>query len=245
VICSGEVLPPKTVNKLTASLGASVYNLYGPTEAAIDVTAWPCRRPEPGSGVPIGSPIANVAVYLLDEQRRLAPLGGVGELYLGGECLARGYAGSPELTAERFVEITVGGATRRVYRTGDLGSWTPDGSVRYLGRADGQVKIHGQRVELGEIETVLSGHPLVVAAVVVCRDASSLVGYVVAEPGQDPSEAELRSYLLSLLPGYMVPARYVVIPRVPTTANGKVDRKALPVPGRRERVSPGTARRSR
>ncbi|MEU5265211.1 amino acid adenylation domain-containing protein [Amycolatopsis sp. NPDC021455] len=235
VICSGEVLPPRTVNKLTSVLPVPVHNLYGPTEAAIDVTAWPCRRPEPDTGVPIGRPIANVAVYLLDEERRLAPLGGRGELYLGGECLARGYAGRPDLTADRFVEVAVAGAPERVYRTGDLGWWTPDGCLHYAGRTDGQVKIGGRRVELGEIEAVLRGHGRVGNAAVVLR-GDVLVGYVVPE-GEPPDEAELRDHLAGHLPGYMVPARFVVIPRVPTTANGKLDRAALPEPGRRRRTS--------
>jgi amino acid adenylation domain-containing protein len=237
VVCSGEVLPPKTVNKLTSALPVPVYNLYGPTEAAIDVTAWPCRRPEPDTGVPIGRPIANVAVYLLDEERRLAPLGSRGELYLGGECLARGYAGRPDLTADRFVEITVAGTPERVYRTGDLGWWAPDGCLHYAGRTDGQVKIGGRRVELGEIETVLRGHPRIGNAAVVLRGGGALVGYVVPDGAEPPDETELRDHLARHLPGYMVPARFVVIPHVPTTANGKLDRDALPEPGRRRRTA--------
>ncbi|MGH3621690.1 MAG: non-ribosomal peptide synthetase [Sciscionella sp.] len=236
VICSGEVLPPKTVNRLTAVLPVAVHNLYGPTEAAIDVTAWPCRRPEPDSGVPIGRPIANVAIYLLDEQRRPTPLGGRGEIHIGGECLARGYCGRPDLTADRFVEITVTGVPERVYRTGDLAWWTPDGCLHYVGRTDGQVKIHGQRIELDEIEAVLREHPLVGNAVVVVRNDVTLVGYVVPEHGAAPAEIELRKYLATRLPSYMVPARLVVIPQVPTTANGKIDRAALPAPGRRRRA---------
>jgi amino acid adenylation domain-containing protein len=236
VICSGEVLPPKTVNKLTSALPVSVHNLYGPTEAAIDVTAWACRRPEPDTGVPIGRPIANVAVYLLDEEQRLVPLGGRGELYLGGECLARGYAGRPDLTADRFVEITVADEPERVYRTGDLGWRTPDGCLHYAGRTDDQVKIGGRRVEPGEIEAVLRGHPRIATAVVVLRGVA-LVGYVVPEGDEPPDETELRDHLAQHLPGYMVPARFVVIPRVPTTANGKLDRAALPEPGRRRRTA--------
>jgi len=236
VICSGEALPPKTVNRLTAALPAEVHNLYGPTEAAIDVTAWPCRRPEPDTGVPIGRPISNVAVYLLDGDRRLVPVGGVGEMYLGGDCLARGYSGAPALTAERFVEIDVAGRRSRVYRTGDLARWTEDGHLHYLGRTDNQVKIRGQRVELGEIEMTLQAHPLVRSAVVILRgDTPTLIGYVVPEAGVPIEERTLRAYLRDHLPEHMVPARYVPLGQLPTTANGKVDRAALPEPPPRRR----------
>ncbi|QUQ64641.1 non-ribosomal peptide synthetase [Kutzneria sp. CA-103260] len=237
VICSGEVLPPGIVNRLTSLLPVEVHNLYGPTEAAIDVTAWPCRPPEPDSGVPIGRPITNVSIYLLDEQRRLAPLGGRGEMHLGGECLARGYSGRPDLTAERFVDVDVAGTTERLYRTGDIARWDATGNLHYLGRSDGQVKIRGQRVELGEIEAVLATHPLVAQAIVVVRDSDRLVGYVVPVDGAAVDEATLRDHLAQRLPDYMVPARHVVIPRVPTTPNGKLDRAALPAPGRRQRIT--------
>ncbi|BCJ49914.1 hypothetical protein Asp14428_13890 [Actinoplanes sp. NBRC 14428] len=237
VICSGEALPPKTVNALTAALPAEVHNLYGPTEAAIDVTAWRCRRPEPGTGVPIGRPISNVAVHLLDDERRLVPVGAVGELYLSGNCLARGYSGAPGLTAERFVGIEVGGRRVRAYRTGDLARWDEDGCLHYLGRTDDQVKIRGQRVELGEIGAVLGDHPLVRHAVVVLRgDPAALVGYVVPAAGEPIDERELRSYLREHLPEQMVPARYVSLGQLPTTANGKVDRAALPEPPPRRRT---------
>lgn len=231
VICSGEVLPPKTVNRLTAALPADVHNLYGPTEAAIDVTFWPCRRPEPDGAVPIGRPISNVAVYLLDDSRRLVPVGAVGEMYLGGTCLARGYSGAPALTAERFVEIDVAGRRERVYRTGDLAQWTDDGHLLYLGRTDGQVKIRGQRVELGEIEIVLQAHPSVRNAVVVSRgEVPGLIAYVVFEADATVEERALRAYLRDHLPEHMVPVRYVPLAQLPTTANGKVDRRSLPEP---------------
>ncbi|GGQ76022.1 amino acid adenylation domain-containing protein [Couchioplanes azureus] len=243
VICSGEALSPKLVNKLTATLPqVEVHNLYGPTEAAIDVTAWPCRRPEPDDTVPIGRPITNVAAYVLDERGRLAPLGRRGELVLGGDCLARGYAGRADLTAERFVEVDVAGRPQRVYRTGDLAWWSPEGHLHYAGRIDTQVKIRGQRVELGEIESVLNGHPLVANSVVVLRDdlgaAATLVAYVVAERDADPgatTEAALRAFMAGQLPDYMVPLRYVALPELPATANGKVDRRALPLPPARLR----------
>ncbi|WP_405110062.1 amino acid adenylation domain-containing protein [Micromonospora sp. NBC_01405] len=248
VICSGEALPPKLVNKLTAALPqVEVHNLYGPTEAAIDVTAWPCRRPEPGDTVPIGRPITNVAAYVLDGRGELAPLGVPGELVLGGDCLARGYAGRPDLTAERFVEVDVAGWPQRVYRTGDLAWWSPSGHLNYGGRIDTQVKIRGQRVELGEIESVLNRHPLVANSVVLLREdlgvAATLVAYLVAERGADPrrlAEPALRALMAQQLPDYMVPLRYVVLPELPATANGKVDRGALPAPPARVRRPVGT-----
>ncbi|MEV5767521.1 amino acid adenylation domain-containing protein [Micromonospora sp. NPDC052213] len=249
VICSGEALPPKLVNKLTAVLPrVEVHNLYGPTEAAIDVTAWPCRRPEPDDTVPIGRPITNVAAYVLDERGALAPLGLPGELVLGGDCLARGYAGRPDLTAERFVETDVAGRRQRVYRTGDLAWWSPGGHLHYGGRIDTQVKVRGQRVELGEIESVLNRHPLVANSVVLLRDdlgaAATLVAYVVTERDADPqrvAERALRAFMAQQLPDYMVPLRYVVLPELPATANGKVDRRALPAPPARVRRRVATA----
>ncbi|MEU8218291.1 amino acid adenylation domain-containing protein [Micromonospora taraxaci] len=243
VICSGEALPPKLVNKLTATLPTvRVDNLYGPTEAAIDVTAWPCRRPEPDPTVPIGRPITNVTAYVLDDDGALAPLGVPGELVVGGDCLARGYAGRPDLTAERFGTVRVAGRPQRVYRTGDLAWWSPQGYLNYGGRIDTQVKIRGQRVELGEIESVLNSHPLVANSVVLLRDdlgaAPTLVAYVVTErhaDAGDVSEAALRAFLAEQLPDHMVPLRHVVLPEMPATANGKVDRRALPAPPARVR----------
>ncbi|MER5333756.1 amino acid adenylation domain-containing protein [Micromonospora sp. NPDC002717] len=249
VVCSGEALPPKLVNKLTTVLPqVEVHNLYGPTEAAIDVTAWPCRRPEPDDTVPIGRPITNVAAYVLDERGALAPLGQPGELVLGGDCLARGYAGRPDLTAERFVETDVAGRPQRVYRTGDLAWWSPGGHLHYGGRIDTQVKVRGQRVELGEIESVLNRHALVANSVVLLRDdlgaAATLVAYVVTERDADPqrvAERALRAFMAQQLPDYMVPLRYVVLPELPATANGKVDRRALPAPPARVRPRVATA----
>ncbi|SDI17299.1 amino acid adenylation domain-containing protein [Actinokineospora alba] len=244
VICSGEALPPKVVNKLTESLpDVEVHNLYGPTEAAIDVTAWACRKPEPDSGVPIGRPITNVATYVLDADGDLAPLGAPGELVLGGHCLARGYAGRPDLTADRFVRVEVSGTAERVYRTGDLVWWSPAGHLNYVGRIDTQVKIRGQRVELSEIESVLNRHPLVANSVVVLRTdlgtTPALVAYVVPEPDAACDDLALRAHLGEHLPDHMVPLRYVALAALPATANGKVDRRALPVPQPRTRRRAG------
>ncbi|HEU5473423.1 MAG TPA: amino acid adenylation domain-containing protein [Actinophytocola sp.] len=238
VICSGEALPPKIANRLTALLPHTrVDNLYGPTEAAIDVTAWTCRRPEPDDGVPIGRPITNVLAYVLDQRGDLAPLGTAGELVLGGRCLARGYAGRPDLSAERFIETRVSGRPQRVYRTGDLARWSPAGHLDYLGRIDTQVKIRGQRVELGEIESVLNRHPDVGTAVVLLRDdlgaSLTLVAYLVAEPGADPDPERIRAFAAEHLPAVMVPVRYLTLAALPLSPNGKIDRRALPAPPRR------------
>jgi amino acid adenylation domain-containing protein len=228
VLCGGEALPPRLANALTGALPrAAVYNMYGPAEATIDVTAWQCRRSEPGESVPIGRPLAGVTVHVVDERGRPVPDGTAGELLLGGACLARGYAGRPELTAERFTRH----AGERVYRTGDLVRRSPQGHLEYLGRIDTQVKIRGQRVELGEIEATLRRHPAVRNAVVQLRDGRLLVAYVVPESGLD--EAALRAHLAERLPAYMVPSRFVALAEIPTTAHGKADRSALPPPPRR------------
>jgi amino acid adenylation domain-containing protein len=236
ILCGGEPLPPVLVNTLTAALPhAAVYNMYGPAEATIDVTAWECRRPEPDDTVPIGRPLVNVSAYVVDARDKLVPVGVAGELLLGGACLAEGYVGRPELTAERFVEISVAGDRERVYRTGDQVRWTADGCLEYLGRIDTQVKIRGQRVELGEIEAVLRRHPAVLNAVVVLRKARSLVAYVVPEASspQDHDEPTLRAYLAERLPEHMVPQRIVALTEIPINPHGKADRAALPAPPRR------------
>ncbi|AXO35394.1 amino acid adenylation domain-containing protein [Micromonospora sp. B006] len=242
VICSGEALAPSLVNRLAAVSDAEVHNLYGPTEAAIDVTAWRCRRPEPGPDVPIGAPIANVVVHVLDDAGRLAPVGAVGEMFLGGVCLATGYIGSPELTAQSFVQRDVDGVRQRLYRTGDLVWWDAGGNLHFVGRRDNQVKLRGQRVELGEIEAVLGAHPAIGGAAVTLHrrgTAGLLVGYFVrASTGSDEdlSDASLREYLSDRLPEHMVPSRYVEVSAMPLTTSGKVDRAALPEPSARRRV---------
>ena len=233
VICSGEVLPRDVQDRFFARSGAELHNLYGPTEAAVDVTAWQCRRGADPGPVPIGFPIANTQVYVLDRRRELVPPGVAGELYLGGRNLARGYLNQPELTAERFVphpfDHTPGA---RVYRTGDLVRRRGDGALDYLGRLDHQVKLRGFRIELGESEDALTGHPLVQAAVVVAREHTTgdtrLVAYLAT--GEAPPAAELIGYLKDRLPDYMVPAAFVFLPALPLTPNGKVDRAALPEP---------------
>lgn len=229
VFCSGEALSPDLVDAFHTTLGdVRLHNLYGPTEASVDVTAWPCP---PGRGtVPIGTPVWNTQTYVLDERLRRVPVGVVGELYLAGAQLARGYLGRPGPTAERFVACPFGAPGSRMYRTGDLVRRNADGSLLYLGRTDHQVKIRGFRVELGEIETALRADPAVENAQVVYRE-ERLVAYLLHRSGQQrPDAPRLRTALRRLLPDHMIPSDYVVLPEFPLTPSGKVDRGALPVP---------------
>jgi amino acid adenylation domain-containing protein/non-ribosomal peptide synthase protein (TIGR01720 family) len=240
VMCSGEALPPALADRFFGRLDAELHNLYGPTEAAVDVTAWACA---PGAAVvPIGRPIDNVRIYILDEHLSPAPLGVPGELYIAGVQVGRGYLNRPELTAERFVRdpFTPGA---RMYRTGDVARWLPSGAVEYLGRADFQVKIRGFRIELGEIEAALGKHPAVREAVVVAREDQPghkrLVAYLACADGQAPGAGELRAFLEGQLPAYMVPAAFVLLAALPLTSSGKVDRRALPAPEEGERATSG------
>jgi amino acid adenylation domain-containing protein len=211
---------------------ASLFNEYGPTETVVGSTVYriPAGVPPAGS-VPIGRPIANTQVYILDGWMQPVPVGVTGELYIGGAGVARGYLNRPALTAERFVEDPFSGdPLSRLYRTGDLGRYMPDGVIEYVGRTDYQVKIRGYRIELGEIETVLRSHAGVREAVVEVQEESGdrrLVAYYVAGGGEDLPAGELRSYLRERLPEYMVPAGYVVLEGMPLTSSGKVDRKVL------------------
>ncbi len=232
IVCSGEALPVDAQDQVLARLpGVALYNLYGPTEAAIDVTHWTCRD-EGRDAVPIGQPIANLQTYVLDPELQPVPPGVVGELYLGGEGLARGYHRRPGLTAERFVTSAFGSG-QRLYRTGDLASQRADGVIEYRGRIDHQVKIRGLRIELGEIEARLMEQDAVREAVVLALDGA-LVGYVVPshwQPDQQTSLREaLRAPLRQALPDYMVPNQLVFIERMPLSPNGKLERKALPRP---------------
>ena len=235
VICSGEALSLELQKRFFARLDAELYNLYGPTEAAIDVTYWHCQRQSDLPNVPIGRPIANTQIYLLDAQKELVPIGIPGELHITGEGLARGYLNRAELTAEKFIPNPFSDDTEaRLYKTGDLARYRPDGNIEYLGRIDYQVKVRGFRLELGEIEAVLSQHQGVRDAVVVVREdkpgSQSLVAYVVPSSKPAPTIAQLRRFLIEKLPNYMVPTAFVLLETLPLTPNGKVDRRALPAP---------------
>ncbi|AIA70439.1 hypothetical protein EV46_07535 [Pectobacterium atrosepticum] len=235
VICSGEALPAELQQRFFARFNAQLHNLYGPTEAAIDVTFWACQPDDHRSFVPIGRPIANTQLYILDTLGQPVPLGVAGELHIGGVGVARGYLNRPDLTAERFIPdpfINQPGA--RLYKTGDLARWLPDGSLEYLGRNDFQVKLRGFRIELGEIEARLMQCPGVQEAVVVAREDSPgdtrLVAYLCPQPGVTPDPADLRQQLGQHLAEYMVPGAFVTLDAFPLTPNGKLDRKALPAP---------------
>ncbi|CAM8829001.1 amino acid adenylation domain-containing protein [Burkholderia pseudomallei] len=232
VMCSGEALPPSLVKRFYRCLpDARLHNLYGPTEAAVDVTAWACDAEEGGASVPIGRPIANTRIYVLDEYGQPVPRGVAGELYIGGVQVARGYLNRPELTRERFVDdpFVAGG---RLYKTGDLARWRTDGSLEYLGRNDFQVKIRGFRIELGEIEAQLAKVAGVRETVVLARDSGSPAGEkrLVAYYTGNADVAALREQATRHLPAYMVPSAYVRLDAWPLTPNGKLDRRALPAP---------------
>jgi len=226
VFCSGEELSADLQDRFHRRVRAELHNLYGPTEAAVDVSYWPAGPDDRSRPVPIGHPVWNTRLVLLDEKRRPVPPGVVSHLYLGGVQLARGYLGRPDLTAERFIDDPFRPG-ERLYMTGDLARRRADGAIIFLGRSDHQVKIRGLRIELGEIEAAIAASGLTSAAVVIARD-ERLVAYIVPERGYTPEA--LRVALARRLPDYMVPAAIVELAAFPVTANGKLDRKALPTP---------------
>jgi amino acid adenylation domain-containing protein len=244
VFCGGEPLPYELQEQFYARLPANavLHNIYGPTEASIDATIWTCKPGTSHRVVPIGKPIANTQIYILDPNLQPVPVGEPGELHIGGTGLARGYFKRPELTAKKFIanpltpsniKSEAADATR-LYKTGDLARYLPGGDIEFLGRIDYQVKIRGFRIELEEIEAVLNQHPSVQQSVVVaCEDNSGdqrLVAYLVPDREQVYLISELRRFLQEKLPEYMVPSGFVLLERLPLNYNGKVDRHALPAP---------------
>ncbi|WP_186027193.1 non-ribosomal peptide synthetase [Burkholderia gladioli] len=241
IICSGEALPAPIARRCLERLPhARLHNLYGPTEAAIDVTAFTCPPDFDAQAVPIGKPIANTRIYLLDEHQAPVPMGAIGELYIGGVGVARGYLNRADLTAQRFLADpfarAAGHPEARMYRTGDLARYLPDGNIVFLGRNDDQVKIRGFRIELGEIEVQLAKHEAVREAIVIARQDPAgnarLLAYVTPQESASREELarSLREHLTARLPEYMVPAAFVVLETLPLTPNGKLDRRALPEP---------------
>ncbi|MFZ2174670.1 MAG: amino acid adenylation domain-containing protein, partial [Rhodococcus sp. (in: high G+C Gram-positive bacteria)] len=234
VFASGEALPARTASKMRALLpGTRIHNLYGPTEAAVDVTFHEVTEADT-AGIPIGAPVWNTQLLVLDGRLRPVPVGVAAELYLAGGQLAREYVSRPDLTAERFVADPFGAPGDRMYRTGDLVSWNADGELEYLGRTDLQVKLRGLRIELGEIETALLRCEGIAQAVVVLRNDGSigdyLAGYVVPSSEVSVDERAVLETAAVRLPEYMVPSALVVLTELPLNANGKLDRKALPAP---------------
>ncbi|MET9613650.1 amino acid adenylation domain-containing protein [Kitasatospora indigofera] len=236
VVCSGEALRPETVGRFFEVYGEGdqapeLHNLYGPTEASIDVTHWRCRPADADGVVPIGRAVANTALHVLDGEGRPMPFGVAGELYIGGVQVATGYLNRPELTAERFLDNPFGPG--RLYRTGDSAVLREDGVVLYRGRLDHQVKVHGYRIEPGEIESVLLSHPEVAQAVVTGPPGPDgqpqLVAHIVTATGADVP-AGLTGWLRGRLPAYMVPAHVLALDALPLLSNGKLDRRALPLP---------------
>jgi amino acid adenylation domain-containing protein len=247
VMCSGEELSVALQNKCLSTLPqAQLHNLYGPTEASIDATYWHCRTETGITRVPIGRPIANTRIYILDRHGEPVPVGVAAELYIGGIGVARGYLKRTELTAERFVADPFSAeAGARLYKTGDLARYRTDGNLEFLGRNDHQVKIRGFRIECGEIEAQLMRCAGIREAVVVVRSNTvgdrRLVAYLTGRSGSETSATELRAQLSAVLPEHMIPAAFVMLEALPLTPNGKLDRNALPAPGEQDLASTATS----
>jgi len=240
VFCSGEALPAAVRDRFHQVFAAELHNLYGPTEAAVDVSYWPAAAHDPSVPVPIGHPVWNTALYVLDDCLRPLPIGVAGHLYIAGRQLAQGYLGRPDLTAERFVADPFGAEGARMYVTGDLARRRADGALVFLGRSDHQIKIRGQRIELEEIEAVLAHAPGVAQVAVIVRSdqpgQDRIVAYLVAHDHAVLARDALRTHATQRLPEYMVPAAFVILPALPITANGKLDRRALPQPAQTVRA---------
>jgi acyl-coenzyme A synthetase/AMP-(fatty) acid ligase/acyl carrier protein len=230
-ICSGEALSTELQAAYFSQFDAELHNLYGPTEAAIDVSYWACDSKYGDASVPIGRPVANTQLYIVDNNGRTVPPGVPGELWIGGAQVARGYVNRPELNAEKFIADPFStDPTARVYRTGDLAKYRPDGVIEFLGRIDFQVKLRGYRIELGEIEAQLKSLQTVEQATVMLREDipgdPRIVAYVV---GAETAES-MREWLALDLPDYMIPSAFVSLTELPLTQSGKLDRNALPPP---------------
>jgi amino acid adenylation domain-containing protein len=245
IFCSGEALPFALQQRFFAQMPAHImlHNLYGPTEASIECTFWDCERNSERKFVPVGRPMSNYQIHILDEKQQPVPPGTPGELHISGIGLARGYWNRPELTAEKFIQLTVHSSqftvpstvnSLRLYRTGDLARWHTDGVIECLGRIDFQVKIRGHRIELGEIEAALCAHPAVRESVVVAREDvpgdKRLVAYYVTTQMATVTTLELREFLKHKLPDYMLPSAFVRLEAFPLSPNGKIERRQLPAP---------------
>ena len=249
VMCGGEILRPQLQERFFQRYpSARLYNGYGPTEATINVSWWECRKDEHWERIPIGRPNFNTQLYILDARLQPVPIGVIGEIYIGGPSLARGYLNNPDLTAKKFIPNPfTNGMNNKVYKTGDLARWLPDGNIEFLGRMDDQVKLRGFRIELSEIETILRRYPGVRNAIVTINEDQAerkhLVGYIVPAESTCLDQPQLYEYLKAKLPGYMVPAVFVFLDFIPLTASGKIDRRALPTPEsvieRKQYIPPG------
>ncbi|MCG1042707.1 non-ribosomal peptide synthase/polyketide synthase [Mycetohabitans sp. B8] len=234
VLCGAEALSSAVLHACQTTFpNATLYNLYGPTEGVVNALAWRATQLAGSETPPLGGPIANTRVYVLDRALQPVPIGVTGELYIGGPALARAYLGRPDLTAERFIANPFEQGTR-LYRTGDLVRWRADGQLEYLGRADHQIKLRGFRIELSEIESVLAKYPGIAQATLSLREDrpgnKQLVAYWVTAAGHTVTPVELKFHLGQILPSYMMPAAFVELDALPLTANGKIDRQALPAP---------------
>ena len=233
VICSGEALHFDIQECFFSRFKCDLYNLYGPTEAAIDVTFWRCNKNSNLGTVPIGRPISNIQIYILDQHLQLLPVGVPGELYIGGDGLARGYFNQPGLTDEKFISNPFNYKHKdRIYKTGDLARYLFDGNLEYIGRSDNLVKIRGLRIEIGEVETVISRHPAVREVLVIVTEDKleydkRLIAYIVYNNRENVSDNQIRHYLKERLPDYMIPNHFIELDSIPLTLNGKIDRNAL------------------
>jgi amino acid adenylation domain-containing protein/FkbM family methyltransferase len=235
VLCGGEALPPETMADFLARSRAALHNFYGPTETSIGCADWPCSPDFSGVNLPIGRPVANTRFYVLDRRLSPVPIGISGELNIAGECVAMGYLGRADLTADKFIpDLACTRPGARMYKSGDLCRYLATGDVEFLGRIDHQVKIRGFRIELAEVETVLARHQSVSECLVLARGDlggdKRLVAYVIAAAGRAVTSSELRSFARDKLPAFMVPSSFVLLDQLPLMPNGKVDRRALPLP---------------